>query len=85
MTSKWIFTNLTDEQQKCQENIAQKLSVDPILAKLLVQRGITSFEEARLFFRPTLTSLHDPFLMADMAKAVDRLNRAIGHKEKILI
>lgn len=85
MTSKWIFTDLTDEQQKCQENIAQKLSVDPILAKLLVQRGITSFEEARLFFRPTLTSLHDPFLMADMAKAVDRLNRAIGHKEKILI
>lgn len=85
MTSKWIFTDLTDEQQKCQENIAQKLSVDPILAKLLVQRGITSFEEARLFFRPTLTSLHDPFLMADMAKAVDRLNCAIGHKEKILI
>ncbi len=85
MTSKWIFTNLTDEQQQCQENLAQKLSVDPILAKLLVQRGITSFEEARLFFRPTLTSLHDPFLMADMEKAVDRLNRAIGHKEKILV
>lgn len=85
MTSKWIFTNLTDEQQQCQENLAQKLSVDPILAKLLVQRGITSFEEARLFFRPTLTSLHDPFLMADMEKAVDRLNCAIGHKEKILV
>ncbi len=65
--------------------LAQELGVDPVLANLLVQRGITSFEGARKFFRPDLSMLHDPFLMKDMDAAVERLHKAIEKGEKILI
>lgn len=65
--------------------LAQELGIDQVLANLLVQRGITSFEQAREFFRPNLSMLHDPFLMKDMDKAVERLHSAIQNKEKILI
>jgi len=54
-------------------------------SKLLVQRGINTYEEARVFFRPKLSDLHDPFLMKDMDKAVERLSYAIKNNEKILI
>ncbi|MDE6450167.1 MAG: single-stranded-DNA-specific exonuclease RecJ, partial [Muribaculaceae bacterium] len=57
----------------------------PPVSELLVQRGITSVEEAERFFRPSLRDLHDPFLMPDMDKAVNRLNRAMGSKEKIMV
>lgn len=66
-------------------HIAEILNIDHSLANLLVQRGITTFEEARTFFRPKLTDLHDPFLMKDMDKAVARLKEAIANNEKILI
>lgn len=85
MTNKWIINSLNEDQKKQQEEIAQKLSISPILAKLLVQRGITTFDEAKQFFRPSLNALHDPFLMTDMQKAVDRLNSAIGKNEKIMV
>jgi single-stranded-DNA-specific exonuclease len=61
------------------------LGIDEILANLLVQRGITTYDEAKNFFRPSLEHLHDPFLMKDMDKAVDRLQKAMNDGEKILI
>lgn len=85
MTNRWIINSLNDDQKKHQDEIAKELKIDPVLAKLLVQRGITTFEEAKQFFRPTLNALHDPFLMTDMQKAVDRLNTAIGKNEKIMV
>lgn len=85
MTNKWIFKTLTKEQADIQTNLSNELNISPILSKLLVHRGIHSFEEARRFFRPDFANLHDPFLMADMEKAVTRLTEAIQENEKILI
>ncbi|MCF0173172.1 MAG: single-stranded-DNA-specific exonuclease RecJ [Bacteroidales bacterium] len=65
--------------------LAQELGIDPVLSNLLVQRGIKSYDEAREFFRPDLGMLHDPFLMVDMQKAVDRIDKAVSSGEKILI
>ena len=65
--------------------LSADLGIDQILANLLVQRNITTAEQARDFFRPDLSKLHDPFLMKDMDKAVERLDRAITDKEKVLI
>ena len=70
------------------DNVAQlaaELGVDPVLATLLINRGVKTFEEARSFFRPSLSALHDPFLMKDMDKAVARLEKAISSSEKILV
>ncbi len=67
------------------DQLSQALNIDKVLASLLVQRGITSFNEAKAFFRPELSQLHDPFLMKDMDKAVKRLSDAIEKGEKILI
>lgn len=66
-------------------HISRTLDLDESLANLLVQRGINTFEQARQFFRPKLTDLHNPFLMKDMDKAVARLKKAIAENEKILI
>lgn len=65
--------------------LAQEIGIDEVLANLLVHRGITSFNEARDFFRPDIRKLHDPFLMKNMEIAVNRLHKAIEGKEKILI
>lgn len=65
--------------------LSQALQVEPIIATLLVQRGIETFEQAREFFRPDLTQLHDPFLMKDMDKAVARIEGAIASEENILV
>ena len=65
--------------------LSAELGIDGVLAELLVQRGVTTFEEARSFFRPRLEDLHDPFLMTDMDKAVERLHKAITGGEKILV
>lgn len=70
------------------ENVAQlsaELGIDPVLASLLVTRGVHTFEEARSFFRPSLSALHDPFLMKDMDLAVARLEKAVAFQEKILV
>ena len=85
MTNQWIFKNLTPEQESDQKKIAEQLGVSKVLAKLLIERGIRTMEDARAFFCPDLSQLHDPFLIKDMDKAVARLNRALAHKEKILI
>lgn len=65
--------------------LASELGIDRVLATLLVQRGIKTFEQARDFFRPSLSSLHDPFLMKDMDKAVARIEQALARREKMLI
>ena len=85
MISKWNYQPPTSEQTHKIDELAAKLDMSPTLCLLLVQRGISSVEEAQQFLRPNLNNLHDPFLMPDMAKAVARLNRALGNKERILI
>src|SRR6185295_6972977 len=65
--------------------LSAELNISLVLANLLVQRGLKSFEEAKQFFRPSLNDLHDPFLMKDMDKAIERLERAVGDGEKILV
>lgn len=85
MTNKWITKTLDSQQNTIKKKLAAELNISPVLAQLLVQRDINSFEEARRFFRPDLADLHDPFLMADMDKAVERLTVAIRENEKILI
>ena len=65
--------------------LQEALQVDPIVATLLIQRGIETYEDAKTFFRPRLEELHDPFLMKDMDKAVTRIEKAIANKESILV
>ncbi|HPG55565.1 MAG TPA: DHH family phosphoesterase, partial [Candidatus Enterocola sp.] len=85
LNHKWIINELTEEQKKCKEELVKQLNISPIICTLLVQRGIYTYEEAKKFFRPQLSQIHDPFLLNDMDKAVERLNLAMGKKEKILI
>lgn len=85
MINKWILKTLTKEQIETQKKIAEELTISPILAQLLVQREISTFEDARSFFRPDLADLHDPFLMKDMDNAVNRLTAAMQNNEKIMV
>lgn len=85
MTNKWQLVPLTPEQRERSEILAKELDISPVLAQLLVQRGITTKSDADKFFKPQLKDLHDPFLMKDMDKAVDRLNKALQEKERILV
>ena len=80
---KWILKDVADGETVAR--LSSELGIDPVLSKLLVQRGIGSFQEARAFFRPSLDNLHDPFLMKDMDKAVDRVGAAVKSGEKILV
>ena len=66
-------------------NLAASLGVDKIIATLLVERGVTTFEEARRFFRPGLDQIHDPFLMKGMKQAIERINSAISRQERIMV
>ena len=83
MEAKWNIANPADQEKV--GALALALGIDRVLAELLVQRGIDTFEQARAFFRPNLQDLHDPFLMKDMAAAVERLHKAISSGEKILV
>lgn len=83
MEKRWSLKSEGDEQVVTQ--LANELSIDKVLANLLVQRGVNTFDEAKKFFRPSLTDLHDPFLMKDMDKAITRLESAIKNQEKILV
>ena len=65
--------------------LSSELGVDPVLAELLVQRGVKTFSEARAFFRPDIHAVYDPFLMKDMDRAVERVHRAVTNGEKILV
>lgn len=85
MTSKWNYLPLTSEEQRSESELAKSFDNVPPISELLVQRGITSPAEAEKFFHPSLRDLHDPFLMPDMDKAVERLNKAMGKKERIMV
>ncbi|MCD7915749.1 MAG: single-stranded-DNA-specific exonuclease RecJ [Tannerellaceae bacterium] len=85
MTNRWNFRTTTTEELHKRDELVAALGITPIVCLLLVQRGITSVEEVKKFFKPNLNDLHDPFLMPDMDKAVKRLNKALGNKEKILV
>jgi single-stranded-DNA-specific exonuclease len=82
LEKKW--TPIPADEIKVKE-LHEQLKVNPIVSQLLVQRGINTFEEARAFFRPLPAHLHDPFLMKDMDKAVQRIIQAIDNDEKILL
>lgn len=85
MTSKWNYAPLTSEEQKLESELAKRYASCPPVSELLVQRGISSVKEAEKFFHPSLKDLHDPFLMPGMDKAVARLNKAMGAKERIMV
>lgn len=87
MEKRWIDKPLpqTAEETQTIEQLSNSLNISTLLATLLWQRGISNFEEARLYFRPSLTHLHDPMLMKDMDKAVVRLTKAIETGENIMI
>lgn len=85
MLYQWNDISLTPEADQRALELAESLSIHPALGRLLVQRGIYTLSEAKRFFRPQLNELHDPFLMNDMQVAVDRLNRALAKKERVLV
>ena len=85
MHFKWNYTPPTTEQSNAAKELGDKLGMSPTLASLLIHRGITTESAAKRFFRPQLADLINPFLMKDMDAAVDRLNDAMGHKERILV
>ncbi|MBP9882817.1 MAG: single-stranded-DNA-specific exonuclease RecJ, partial [Chitinophagales bacterium] len=82
MVKRWVLQE-TDPLKFAR--LQTSLNIHPVLLQLLVQRGISTFEEAKKFFRPGLSDLHDPFLMKDMDKAIERIEMAIANKEKVLI
>ncbi|MDT8392821.1 MAG: single-stranded-DNA-specific exonuclease RecJ [Bacteroidales bacterium] len=83
MEKRWVFKQKGDDDTV--QRLANELNINKILANLLVQRGINTFKEAKSYFRPQLSDLHDPFLMQDMDKAVERISLAIDRGEKILV
>ena len=85
MNHKWNYQPPSQEQTEAAKALAKETGINPVLCKLLLEIGITSAAEAKRFFRPQLSELHDPFLMKDMSIAVERLNQAMGKKERILV
>jgi len=85
MNNKWNIRPNTEEDLQIANILAEELELNPVVGLLLVQRGIKTVEDAKKFFKPSLSDLNDPFLMPDMDKAVDRLDKALGDKEKILV
>ncbi|MDR0536911.1 MAG: single-stranded-DNA-specific exonuclease RecJ [Tannerellaceae bacterium] len=85
MTNKWNFIPPRPEVLLNRNELVEVTGYSPVTCQLLVQRGIATLSEVKKFFRPNLFNLHDPYLMPDMEKAVLRLNKAIGNKERILV
>ncbi|MBQ7662197.1 MAG: single-stranded-DNA-specific exonuclease RecJ [Prevotella sp.] len=85
MHFKWNYDQPTPEQEKIAAELAEKVGMSPVIGHLLLRRGIKTESAAKRFFRPMLNELIDPFLMNDMDVAVDRLNDAMGRKERIMI
>ncbi|MBC8046836.1 MAG: single-stranded-DNA-specific exonuclease RecJ [Fimbriimonadaceae bacterium] len=82
MEKRWVIKSAEEEKISA---LQKELRIHPVLCKLLVQRGITDFNSAKVFFRPKLSDLHDPFLMKTMSIAIERIEKAIASNEKILI
>lgn len=85
MLFKWNYRPPTSAETQAANELGEKLNINPILARLLIRRGITTESAAKRFFRPALSDLINPFLMKDMDVAVDRLNDAMGQKERIMV
>ncbi|MCL4639123.1 MAG: single-stranded-DNA-specific exonuclease RecJ [Olivibacter sp.] len=83
MQKRWVERNTVDTDVVT--SLSKALNIHKVLARLLVQRGVFDFEQARKFFRPSLDDLHSPFLMKDMDLAIRRIEQAIGMKENILV
>ncbi len=83
MDKIWKLKKQGDQNEV--KHLSAALNVNMVIARLLVQRGIKTFAEAKAFFRPRLSDLHDPFLMKDMGKAVTRLKKAIDNQEKVIV
>lgn len=81
----WKIKELSEEEQRLCEQLSKQLHISRLCAQMLVDRGITTDEQARTYIRPSLNQLHDPFLMRDMDKAVERLHRALTTNETILV
>ena len=84
MHFKWKYEPPTPQQEQDAKKLIEKMNISAPLALIMAKRGIKE-EDARHFFHPQLTELHDPFLMKDMDKAVERLNEAMGRKERIMV
>jgi single-stranded-DNA-specific exonuclease len=82
MIKRWKKLEAEDEKVNF---LHESLKISPVICKILVQRGIDDFEKSKAYFRPQLDSLHDPYLMKDMYKAVERIENAFFKKEKILV
>ena len=85
MHFKWKYDPPTPEETQQAKELGEKINMSPILSNLLIKRGMTTESAAKRFFRPQLADLINPFLMKDMDIAVDRLNDAMGRKERILV
>jgi len=85
MTEKWNYQSPTKEQKHKRDELSKKFGLSPAVCLLMVQRGIETEQDVRQFLNPNLRDLYDPFLYPDMQKAVDRLNQALGNKERIMI
>ncbi len=83
MDKRWRVKEIPPQEQV--EELSKAININSYLSAILLQRGITDFESAKKFFRPSLAELHDPFLMKGMEKAVSRLKYAIDQNDKILI
>lgn len=83
MNLRWVRKPQAD--QELVNAFSKELNIHPVLAQMLIQRGHDTFEKAKVFFRPTLDMAHDPFLMKDMDRAVDRIEQAMAQSEKILV
>ena len=85
MDINWKIKELTQEEQQAAERLSAELEISPVAGRILAGRGIRTAAEARSYIRPSLDSLHDPFLMRDMGLAVDRLCQAIDNHERIMV
>ena len=85
MNINWHIKQLTPEEQAAAERLSKELDISPVAGRILAGRGLRTAAEARAYIRPSLDSLHDPFLMRDMGAAVDRLCTAIDNHERIMV
>lgn len=85
MTYRWNYSTLSHDQKDITNELAKEIDLHPVLVELLVNKGIESAEEADRYLHPKLEDLHDPFLLPDMDKAIRRIEKALGNKERILI
>ena len=85
MNYKWNYQRPTEQEILEADALSKETGINPVLCRLLINRGVKTAAETKQFFRPSLTELHDPFLMDGMDVAVERINKALGRKERILV